>query len=349
MGNQMLNIDNKVQKRIIVISAIVIVIICICGYFFSVSNNNHPIATIMINEYMIHNTNTLYDGDWDTSDWIEIYNYGQERIWLGDIYISDDSEIPLKFLLPDRYIDADEYIIIFASAKESSDTEIHVSFKLGDKDTAIVLSYGEDEIIDICKIEILPQDVSAGINDAGQWRYYATPTPNSKNDTPESETSDITPVDSDLKKIIINEYMCNNEYTLKDSRGVSVDWIELYNPSNESVWIDNLYISDNPQKPNKFLLPDYCIGPGEYLLIYADSKMISTDTQIYAPFSLSADEQIILSNCNGKIIDKREVQLLPCDISAPLHRDMKTLHLLVYLVISNLLEKLSQLFILMSL
>ncbi len=309
----MLNFDIK-KHGLLILSAVLILAVTVGGYFF-VRKQNIISATIRINEYVTHNSNTLYDSDGDTPDWIEIFNYGQEEIWLGNIYLSDNNEIPQKFQLPDIYISAGEYMIIYASGKKTKENEIHAPFKLGDKDNCIVLSY-DDITIDICKIEILPEDISSGVNSEGQWKYYSVPTPNFKNNTKESETADILPETGELKNIIINEYMANNKYTLKDSRGVSVDWIELYNPNDESIWIGDLYISDDNKQPKKYLLPDYEIGSKEYLLIYADALMQSTNTQIYTPFSLSEGEQIIISDFNGKTIDTKTIELLPEDISA---------------------------------
>lgn len=306
------------SKLNIIVFSVLIGAILFGGYFLSLPGKNIAANTIRINEYISHNTDAFYDSYGDTSDWIEIYNYGENRVWLGDIYISDDSEMPLKFLLPDIYIGIGEYIVVFASDKQSTENEIHVPFKLGDKDKCIVLSRSEDEMIDICEVDILPEDVSSGINQYGQWKYYGTPTPNHINDTPESDSIEQLSTDNEIKEIIISEYMADNMYTLKDERGISVDWIELHNAGDQAVGIGDIYISDDPSKPNKFLLPDYVIYPNEYLLIYADSQGISTDTEIYVPFSLSAGEQIILTSYNGGLIDSKNVELLSEDISAGL-------------------------------
>lgn len=81
---------------------------------------------------MALNQTVLADEDGGFSDWIEIYNAGATTINLLDWALTDDKEVPLKWLFPDTTLNPDEYLVVFASDKDRSTagTELHTNFKL---------------------------------------------------------------------------------------------------------------------------------------------------------------------------------------------------------------------------
>ena len=89
-----------------------LIFILICGFSHSQS--------IRINE--ISSSNSIFvDDDGDTPDWIELYNYGSDEISLNNWSLTDfiDDNDPWTF--PDILIDADEYLLVWASDKDRSD------------------------------------------------------------------------------------------------------------------------------------------------------------------------------------------------------------------------------------
>ena len=88
-----------------------LIFILICGFSHSQS--------IRINE--ISSSNSIFvDDDGDTPDWIELYNYGSDEISLNNWSLTDviDDNDPWTF--PDILIDADEYLLVWASDKDLS-------------------------------------------------------------------------------------------------------------------------------------------------------------------------------------------------------------------------------------
>lgn len=270
---------------------------------------------IRINEYIISNNNTFRDADWNSPDWIELYNFGPEPIWLGDIYLSDDVENPEKFLLPDMTIIPNEYLLILASGKtKTADDYIRVPFKLGKNDEYIFL-FHKGKTIDVKEIEYLPTDISAGYGTNDIFGYFAQATPGLENNTQLYESYDITPVNKYKDIIIINEYLSSNTNNITDYDGEHYDWIELYNPNENSVFMGNMFLSDDENQPDKFKLPDIELQGNDYLIIYASGK-ISNQNQIHAPFKIGPnDKKIILSYKNGSTINYCVVYNLPIDIS----------------------------------
>src|SRR5690554_2773738 len=76
--------------------------------------------------------------------------------------------------------------------------------------------------------------------------------------------------------ILINELMSSNSNTIADEEGDFSDWIELYNPTEETVNLKGWGLSDNISNPFKWVFPEVTIGPGDYLLVWASGKNRAT-------------------------------------------------------------------------
>ncbi|MFC1552543.1 lamin tail domain-containing protein [Candidatus Latescibacterota bacterium] len=71
---------------------------------------------------------------------------------------------------------------------------------------------------------------------------------------------------------VINEVMSLNSLTLQDEDGDYSDWIEIYNTGASDVDLAGYGLSDDPSEPFKWVFPDYTLGAGENMLIYASDK-----------------------------------------------------------------------------
>ena len=65
---------------------------------------------------MSSNINTIYDEFGNSSDWIEIFNSSDSEINLYNYYLSDDTLNPEKWRFSDLSLEANSYLLIFASA-----------------------------------------------------------------------------------------------------------------------------------------------------------------------------------------------------------------------------------------
>ncbi|MDA3880741.1 MAG: lamin tail domain-containing protein, partial [Prolixibacteraceae bacterium] len=103
-------------------------------------------------------------------------------------------------------------------------------------------------------------------------------------------------------QIVINEFMASNTGVLIDpDYNESADWVEIYNGSNETVSLNNYYLTDNISDIYKWQIKtNNAIEPYGYQLIWADGM----NTGLHASFKLSADgEELALISPNGEIID----------------------------------------------
>jgi hypothetical protein len=70
--------------------------------------------------------------------------------------------------------------------------------------------------------------------------------------------------------LVINELAPLGTDNCIDFLGANEDWIELYNPGPEAVYLGNKFISDDASNWNKWPLPNVTLDAGDFQLLYAD-------------------------------------------------------------------------------
>ncbi len=96
---------------------------------------------------------------------------------------------------------------------------------------------------------------------------------------------------SSLSDLYINEFMAENNNTIKDEGGDYDDWVELYNGGLSPVFLGGLYMTDKHNNPGKWALPAIWIDPAAYLLFWADEE--SQEGPTHMNFKLSKEGEII--------------------------------------------------------
>ena len=115
----------------------------------------------------------------------------------------------------------------------------------------------------------------------------------------------------------VNEFLASNSSSNADESGEYDDWIEIYNPTEETLNLSNLFLTDNPNNLTKWQLPEGSsdIEPGGFLLIWCDED--GSQGPLHANFKLSASgEFIALVDSNGlSVIDSLTFGPQSTDIS----------------------------------
>ena len=102
-------------------------------------------------------------------------------------------------------------------------------------------------------------------------------------------------LEAPLKPLCINEFSVSSLATQVGGSTIYEDYIELYNPNNNTISLDGLYLSDTSDY-TLAPLPDVTIGPGAHLCIYAAGQDGSVpEGQLSVPFSLSENETVSLT------------------------------------------------------
>ncbi|MCU0645472.1 MAG: lamin tail domain-containing protein, partial [bacterium] len=135
---------------------------------------------IVINEIMSSNTKTIYDEDGDTPDWLELYNCSSEQINIQGYSLSDDSLDIKKWRFGNAVINPGEYLIVFASDKDTSMNFWHTNFKISASGECIILSDCDGLVLEQVEMPASESDVSYGrISDGSLPWIFQMPSPGS--------------------------------------------------------------------------------------------------------------------------------------------------------------------------
>lgn len=115
--------------------------------------------------------------------------------------------------------------------------------------------------------------------------------------------------------LVINELMADNDTAVADQDGEFDDWLELYNNSAETLSLDGLYLSDDPDDLLKWEFPDgLTLDPDSYLIIWCDEDLDQDGLHADVKFS-SGGESAILSYADGTIIENFDFGEQETDLS----------------------------------
>jgi hypothetical protein len=88
-------------------------------------------------------------------------------------------------------------------------------------------------------------------------------------------------------RLFVNELMAKNDSTVRDPAGDLEDWIEIFNGDSVAVNLRTCYLTDNFNNPTKWRFPDTTLGPGRFLLVWADEE--PAEGPLHAMFKLDRD------------------------------------------------------------
>ena len=115
-------------------------------------------------------------------------------------------------------------------------------------------------------------------------------------------------------QVIINEMQSDNTFTLPDEDLDYPDWIELYNPSNDTVDITDFQLSDEVPEL-KWRFPYTIIPPKSFIIVFASGKNRAFPN-LHTNFKLSAEGEILyLTDPNSFPIDSVRLPQLSPNIS----------------------------------
>ncbi len=119
-------------------------------------------------------------------------------------------------------------------------------------------------------------------------------------------------------KPVINEVMTSNSEAFLHPDYGSVDWIELYNPTDRDIDLSGFGFTDEIKKQYKYTFPEGTVlKSGEYLVLYCTGGTAQSDADPFCTgFSLSQEgEQLFLVNRSYVELDEVQVPFSETDVS----------------------------------
>lgn len=249
---------------------------------------------IKISELMVKNDATLLDSDGEFSDWFELVNTSDSPVSLAGWRVSD-GEDKSGWSFPDVTIDAGGYLLVFASSKESTGTELHASFSLSEDET-LYLYAPENYLADSAPNVSTMADHSSVRRADGSFEDCIWPTPGYSNDADGYEL--FCAAHTATSPLVINEVMVYNDSYNRQPDGEYYDWVELKNVSEEPIMLAEYYLSDDKDNPMLWRLPERYLDPDALLVVHCSGNSdLSTSDTVHSNFSLnSTSERLYLTS-----------------------------------------------------
>ena len=146
-----------------------------------------PPPGVILSEFMASNEDTLNDEDGDPSDWIELRNLDSATANLNGWYLTDTIDNPRKWRLPNVSLAPENYLLIFASGKNRTNTAapLHTNFRLAREGSYLALVNPSGEVISAFDPTYPEQvtDISYGRDQFAPTLlgYFPEPTPGAPN------------------------------------------------------------------------------------------------------------------------------------------------------------------------
>lgn len=105
--------------------------------------------------------------------------------------------------------------------------------------------------------------------------------------------------------VLLNEFMADNERTLRDEDGDESDWIELYNSSTATVNLTGWWLTDDLAVPKKWKFPALSLPANSFLVVFASGKNRTDNSQLlHTNFRLSnnAGGSVSLADDSGQTV-----------------------------------------------
>ncbi|MBN2473680.1 MAG: lamin tail domain-containing protein [Pirellulales bacterium] len=111
----------------------------------------------------------------------------------------------------------------------------------------------------------------------------------------------------DAGPLVISELLAvnNGDYpgALSDADGDLSDWLEIYNPTGNSVNLDGWYLSDDSNLLTKWQFPAVSISADQYRVVFASGKDRIVGSELHTNFRLDGDgEYLALVQPDGQTI-----------------------------------------------
>lgn len=275
---------------------------------------------LVISEVMSDNVSALPDENGNFPDWVEIWNSSDRAINLDGLALSNRSD-KAKFLFPATVLPPDGRLVVFCDSvnENTPGRPFHAKFKLSSIKCAVFLFDTSGVALSGVNVPTLNANENYYLSpDDNQYHIgenlFSPGYPNGK-EGHEQYMNNYRVKTGDL---VLNEIMAAPRSGLRDEDDELSDWIELKNNGSEPIDLSHFALSDNEQRPIKWIFPEGAvISPGGTYLVFCSGKnRPNVGGYPHTNFSISAEgETITLSTRQGQLVDRIVFDNLPADHS----------------------------------
>ena len=143
-------------------------------------------VSVVINELMAANTQSITDPQGDYEDWLELHNITDKPVVLTGMYLTDKTDNLKKWAFPDdTTIPAGGYLIVWLDEDGKAAEGLHANFKLSRNGETVMLvdtDARDNQIVDIITFEQLERDAAIGRLPNAKGEFQVLPmTPGEEN------------------------------------------------------------------------------------------------------------------------------------------------------------------------
>lgn len=226
---------------------------------------------------------------------------------LGQLKWVDAKPIVYHLDWTPRFPDINDTIYVSASAFS----------KTGLKEVTINFHAGAQSGLQTFAMKFAPHDGSTRVEDADRWTGKITPIGQAGFGSFEISAKDIygrvmtypretlvtiTTRQQLTSGLAINEFLAKNDNANTDPAGQHDDWLELYNPTANSIDLGGLFLTDDSSDWTQWRFPHGAkIEAGEFLLVWCDND--TNQAGLHANFKLAQEgEFIALVSADGHTV-----------------------------------------------
>ncbi len=126
---------------------------------FNEHNDRH--GALVINEAVTYNDDFFFHAG-AFYDWIELKNSSGETISLNDYYLTDDSDEPFAFQLPEKTLKPGETFVVHCGESALASSYVHAPFKLNAKGDCVFIYRADGSLCDYVSLYGVPLNHSKG-------------------------------------------------------------------------------------------------------------------------------------------------------------------------------------------
>jgi len=209
-----------------------------------------------ISEFMAVNVNGLDDEDRDEMDWVEIHNAGASSASLEGWFLTDNPKDLTKWKFPAVALEADAYLVVFASGKNRKDParELHTNFKLSASGEYLGLVRPDKVTVASAFAPAYPiqaPDVSYGLNRAASEKVLLAPGAPAKAMVPSNDALEPPPGTDVLRPWTLED--CDDSAWLSGTTGVGFGYaspiglnVSAMRNVNQTVYVRVPFVVEDP-------------------------------------------------------------------------------------------------------